>query len=69
MPLAPLPPATSKELHSFTSCVRHALNFIQNISAMMTQIDSYISQHPVGKIRWKEHPSLVEAFTATSRAY
>ena len=68
MPIAPLPPATSQELHSYASCVRYALNFIPNLSAKMAQIDSYISSHPVGKIMWEHHPKLKDAFTATSRA-
>ena len=34
----------------------------------MTRIDSYISQHPVGKIKWELHPSLLEAFTEAARA-
>ena len=68
MPVSELPPATSQELHSFASCVRYALCFIPNLSAMMAKIDSYISQHPVGKIKWDQHPSLQKAFTATSRA-
>ena len=68
LPLAPNPPATSQELHSFASCVRYALNFIPNLSAMMAKIDSYITQHPVGKIRWDDHPDLHEAFKVTARA-
>ena len=68
MPVASLPPATSQELHSFASCIRYALCFIPNLRAIMTRIDSYISQHPVGKIKWELHPSLLEAFTEAARA-
>ena len=34
----------------------------------MATIDSYLTQHPVGKVKWEQHPALQKAFAEASKA-